>query len=339
MNIQKIGKLIAACRKEKGMTQAQLAEKLGVTNKTVSRWENGNYMPDLTILEPLSHELGICLEELLSGERIIAQQGNSDKTAMVLSNALDYSGSILKKSRTREVIAILAAFVTVTISVIIALITFSNKTLPAESGSEWMEADFALIKNNTVMMDCYSYYEDDNQGGDKKIVWQNIEYRQPLMIGDVVLVISVEGDKCETYYPWSDTPGAYGWVSVEDIDLDTMGNVDMLWAKQARTKEGTLATLYSEPDYASEVIGDITGPVKLEAMGEGWFFAKEMVGGADMSGYIRQEDLIDLTKQNILVSTERKKHPGIRFDYPSEPVTTVKISNSSTFSEGEIFLL
>ena len=128
------------------------------------------------------------------------------------------------------------------------------------------------------------------------------------------MVISVEGDKCETYYPWSDTPGAYGWVSVEDIDLDTMGNVDMLWAKQARTKEGTLATLYSEPDYASEVIGDITGPVKLEAMGEGWFFAKEMVGGADMSGYIRQEDLIDLTKQNILVSTERKKHPGIKFD-------------------------
>ena len=48
MNIQKIGKLIAACRKEKGMTQAQLAEKLGVTNKTVSQWENGNYMPDLT---------------------------------------------------------------------------------------------------------------------------------------------------------------------------------------------------------------------------------------------------------------------------------------------------
>ena len=49
MNIQKIGKLIAACRKEKGMTQAQLAEKLGVTNKTVSRWENemnlqGKYM-------------------------------------------------------------------------------------------------------------------------------------------------------------------------------------------------------------------------------------------------------------------------------------------------------
>ena len=43
----KIGKFIAALRKDKGMTQEQLGEKLGVTNKTVSRWENGNYMPDV----------------------------------------------------------------------------------------------------------------------------------------------------------------------------------------------------------------------------------------------------------------------------------------------------
>ena len=47
MNQIKIGKFIAALRKEKGMTQEQLGEKLGVTNKTVSRWENGNYMPDV----------------------------------------------------------------------------------------------------------------------------------------------------------------------------------------------------------------------------------------------------------------------------------------------------
>ena len=47
MNQIKIGKFIAALRKEKGMTQEQLGEKLGVTNKTISRWENGNYMPML----------------------------------------------------------------------------------------------------------------------------------------------------------------------------------------------------------------------------------------------------------------------------------------------------
>ena len=47
MDIKKIGKFIAVNRKAKGLTQEQLGEMLGVSNKTVSRWENGNYMPDL----------------------------------------------------------------------------------------------------------------------------------------------------------------------------------------------------------------------------------------------------------------------------------------------------
>ncbi|MCM1256828.1 MAG: helix-turn-helix domain-containing protein [Roseburia sp.] len=70
MDVKKIGKYIAIKRKEKGLTQEQLSEKLGVTNKTVSRWENGNYMPDLSLLEPLSRELSITLNELLAGENI-----------------------------------------------------------------------------------------------------------------------------------------------------------------------------------------------------------------------------------------------------------------------------
>ena len=55
----KIGKFIAALRKEKGLTQEKLGEKLGVTNKTVSRWENGNYMPDVEMLSLLSEEFGV----------------------------------------------------------------------------------------------------------------------------------------------------------------------------------------------------------------------------------------------------------------------------------------
>lgn len=56
MDTKKIGAFIAMNRKKKGYTQEQLAEKLGVTNKTISRWENGHYMPDLSLLEPLSKE-------------------------------------------------------------------------------------------------------------------------------------------------------------------------------------------------------------------------------------------------------------------------------------------
>ena len=69
----KMGKFIAALRKEKGLTQEKLGEKLGVTNKTVSRWENGNYMPDVEMLSLLSEEFGVSINELISGVRLAAE--------------------------------------------------------------------------------------------------------------------------------------------------------------------------------------------------------------------------------------------------------------------------
>lgn len=68
MNNYKIGSFIAKKRNQLGITQRQLAEKLYVTDKTISRWENGNYMPDLTILINLSEILNTSVYELLSGE-------------------------------------------------------------------------------------------------------------------------------------------------------------------------------------------------------------------------------------------------------------------------------
>ena len=67
----KIGKFIAALRKEKELTQEQLGEKLGITNKTISRWENGNYMPDMQMLSLLSKEFDVSINELISGERLL----------------------------------------------------------------------------------------------------------------------------------------------------------------------------------------------------------------------------------------------------------------------------
>lgn len=67
----KTGKFIATLRKEKELTQEQLGEKLGVTNKTISRWENGNYMPDIEMLSLLSKEFDVSINELISGERLL----------------------------------------------------------------------------------------------------------------------------------------------------------------------------------------------------------------------------------------------------------------------------
>ena len=69
MNQENIGKFIAALRKEKKLTQEQLAEKLGVNNRSVSRWENGTCMPDYAVLPMLANELGVSVAELVEGKK------------------------------------------------------------------------------------------------------------------------------------------------------------------------------------------------------------------------------------------------------------------------------
>ena len=69
----KIGKFIASCRKELGMTQAGLAEKLGISDRAVSKWETGKSLPDSGIMLGLCGFLNINVNELLSGERIMAE--------------------------------------------------------------------------------------------------------------------------------------------------------------------------------------------------------------------------------------------------------------------------
>ena len=70
MDQRQIGKFIAELRNEKGMTQSELGERIGVTNKTVSRWENGNYMPDISVITMLCAVLGVSANELLCAQRL-----------------------------------------------------------------------------------------------------------------------------------------------------------------------------------------------------------------------------------------------------------------------------
>ena len=73
MDQQRIGQFIQEQRKTRGMTQQELADQLGVTNKAVSKWEKGHSMPDVALFEPLCKELEISIPELLSGRRIDAE--------------------------------------------------------------------------------------------------------------------------------------------------------------------------------------------------------------------------------------------------------------------------
>lgn len=70
MNQDKIGRFIATCRKENGYTQASLAEKLGITDRAISKWENGKSLPDPSIMLEVCELLKINVNELLTGERL-----------------------------------------------------------------------------------------------------------------------------------------------------------------------------------------------------------------------------------------------------------------------------
>ena len=74
MDMLKMGSFLAELRKEHKLTQAELGEKIGVTNKTISRWETGNYMPPVEMLEALSDLYGLTINELLSGRRLTTEE-------------------------------------------------------------------------------------------------------------------------------------------------------------------------------------------------------------------------------------------------------------------------
>ena len=106
MNQDKIGKFIAENRKVKKITQSELAEKLGVTDRSISNWENGKNMPDLSLFKPLCDILGITINELMSGENINEQEYNQ-KLEENLINTIDYIGKKNVESNDKKSIFLL----------------------------------------------------------------------------------------------------------------------------------------------------------------------------------------------------------------------------------------
>ncbi len=124
MNQEKIGKFIAENRKLKKMTQAQLAEKLGVSDRSVSKWENGRCMPDLSLFEPLCTELGITINELLSGEKI-KQEEYKQVLEKNIVNAIDYSKKAIEKEKAKISYIIMITGILISLS---AFIIFSPES-------------------------------------------------------------------------------------------------------------------------------------------------------------------------------------------------------------------
>lgn len=95
MNQEKIGKFISQMRKEKKLTQQDLAQKLNVSDRTIGNWENGRNMPDLSLFKPLCVELGITVNDLMSGEKV-KEKEYQDKLEENIINTIDYSNKRIK---------------------------------------------------------------------------------------------------------------------------------------------------------------------------------------------------------------------------------------------------
>ena len=116
MDNQKLGIFITELRKEKGLTQAQLAQKLNVTDKAVSKWERGVGFPDIKLLEPLADVLDISLLELMKSERLPKTTVSAPDTTDAFQNVIDLASYERKIERQR------IALVTLFIVLLIALI-------------------------------------------------------------------------------------------------------------------------------------------------------------------------------------------------------------------------
>lgn len=129
MNENKTGVFISTLRKEKELTQAQLAEKLNVTDKAISRWETGKGMPDSSLLVPLANILGITVNELLTGEKI-PEETFTQKSEDNLVVAVQRTETAVKKGKTVKFFLIVAViFCVFSISFLIKTVIDKQNTV------------------------------------------------------------------------------------------------------------------------------------------------------------------------------------------------------------------
>lgn len=122
MNQEKIGKFISNVRKDKKLTQRQLADKLGITDRAISKWENGKSMPDLSLLKPLCDILDISINELLNGEYL----NNKDDSNNLEDNFVNVINYNKKKQNNIEIIFYLFISLFGTIMIFLSMLIFNT---------------------------------------------------------------------------------------------------------------------------------------------------------------------------------------------------------------------
>ena len=196
MDQEKIGKFISECRKEKGLTQAMLAEKLNISDRAVSKWERGICLMDMSLLKPLSEILGVSVNEILAGEKIKEENKLDDN--IIIDTIDKYS----KKRTNKCIMKIIVGILIVIILIPIVFLTFNHVFKTRQIGWKTLEImnisdkfydaleskDYEAIQNLLLskgynvaengISDTEQYLEFLKQVNDKGVNFLDHEYNQ-----------------------------------------------------------------------------------------------------------------------------------------------------------------
>lgn len=185
MDQVKIGEFITKLRKEKGLTQDELGEQLGISGKSVSKWERGVHLPDLNNLIPLAEILGVSVNDLLNGGVSDTNDINNDN--IVVGNIKAYSNKYKKKY-----IFMFFAFIIMVVLLISSIYFFSNYNknkiyyVSGESANYYLNGYFILSPERNLLIIRKIEYNDDNVGTENEPNLSNINilvYLDELVLG------------------------------------------------------------------------------------------------------------------------------------------------------------
>ena len=160
MNQEKIGKFIAKCRRDKKLTQSELAEKLNISNKAISKWETGRGMPDASIMLELCEYLGITVNELLSGEKL--EEGEYKEKAN--ENIINIAKESEKNKKVKnKIIIVLTIIIIFSILLLITNIIYRNFEVTFEYDNRLIKCeinneDIICSFNGISLVTLYSEY-------------------------------------------------------------------------------------------------------------------------------------------------------------------------------------
>lgn len=141
----KIGKFIAACRKKAGLTQQQLADKFGITDKAVSKWERGIALPDSSIMLALCSTLGITVNDLLSGEVVTMDNYNKN----LENNLLEM---VKQKEQADKRLLALEVFIGITATVVLFALIFIAAFVEMEV---WLKVSLIVLGFILFLAGCF----------------------------------------------------------------------------------------------------------------------------------------------------------------------------------------